>query len=110
MILCDTCTKHNSSKIHDDQKKQLKSTQDIKQLVKKNVDLTYEIRDSLLKNELLKIGEYLDDIAWSYKRVFSDKISNQRLDKIYKTAIKYGASGGKLLGAGRWFFLFIVIL
>ena len=106
LILCDTCTKHNSSKIHDDQKKQLKSTQDIKQLVKKNVDLTYEIRDSLLKNELLKIGEYLD-IAWSYKRVFSDKISNQRLDKIYKTAIKYGASGGKLLGAGGGgFFLF----
>ena len=54
LILCDTCTKHNSSKIHDDQKKQLKSTQDIKQLVKKNVDLTYEIRDSLLKNDLLR--------------------------------------------------------
>ena len=106
MILCDTCSKHNSSNIHDDQKKQLKSTQNIEKLVKKNVELTYEIRNSLLKNDLLKIGEYLD-IAWGYKRKFSDKISNKRLDKIYNTAIKYGASGGKLLGAGGGgFFLF----
>lgn len=106
LILCDTCSKHNSSNIHDDQKKQLKSKQNIEKLVKKNVELTYNIRNSLLKDELSNIGEYLN-IAWGYKRKFSHKISNERLDKIYNTAIKYGCTGGKLLGAGGGgFFLF----
>tara|TARA_Y100000741_G_scaffold365227_1_gene360982 strand:+ start:4569 stop:5930 length:1362 start_codon:yes stop_codon:yes gene_type:complete len=106
LILCDTCSSHNSSKIHDDQKKHLNNTDDVKKLVQKNVNLTYEIRNALLKGELNKIGQYLNK-AWSYKRKFSKKITNNRLNKIYDTAIKFGATGGKLLGAGGGgFFLF----
>ncbi len=106
LILCDTCSTHISGDIHDDQKKQLIDQKDINQLVISNVELTYEIRNSLLRGDLSKIGKFLD-MSWNFKRQFSDKISNKRLDKIYNTALKNGALGGKLLGAGGGgFFIF----
>lgn len=106
LVLCDTCSTHDSNNIHDDQKKQLNDQETINKLVALNVKLTYNIRDSLLKGDLSKIGEFLDT-AWNYKRKFSNKISNKRLDNIYNTALKNGAIGGKLLGAGGGgFFIF----
>ena len=106
LILCDTCSSHNSSGIHDDQKNELENKRGINNLVKQNVDLTYSIRDSLIKGDLTNFGKQLDQ-AWSNKKQFSKKISNKKLDKIYDTAIDNGALGGKLLGAGGGgFFLF----
>ena len=106
LILCDTCSTHVSNDIHKDQKKQLIDQKSINKLVGKNVDLTYEIRDSLLRGDLSSIGRFLDK-AWQHKRKYSSKISNKRLDNIYNTAIKNGALGGKLLGAGGGgFFIF----
>lgn len=46
-----------------------------------------------------KIGKLLDQ-SWNLKRTLADDISNNQLDQIYQTAIKHGAFGGKLLGAG----------
>ena len=106
LILCDTCSTHNSSGIHDDQKKELINKKEINDLVKLNVDLTYAIRDSLIKGNLPKLGKQLDQ-GWKNKKRYSKKISNEKLDKIYNTAITNGALGGKLLGAGGGgFFLF----
>lgn len=106
LILCDTCSTHVSSDIHKDQKKQLIDHKSVNKLVLKNVELTYEIRDTLLRGDLSNIGKYLDK-AWNYKRKYSTKISNERLDNIYNTALKHGALGGKLLGAGGGgFFIF----
>jgi len=106
LILCDTCSSHNSSGIHDDQKKELKNKKEINDLVKLNVYLTYAIRDSLIKGNLPKLGKQLDQ-GWKNKKKYSKKISNEKLDKIYSTAITNGALGGKLLGAGGGgFFLF----
>ena len=45
---------HDSSGIHDDQKKELESKEIINDLVKQNVDLTYSIRDSLIRGDLTK--------------------------------------------------------
>jgi len=106
LILCDTCLSHNSSGIHDDQKKELENNKIINELVRLNVDLTYSLRDSLIKGDLSDFGIQLDK-GWKNKKRYSKKISNERLDKIYNTAIQNGALGGKLLGAGGGgFFLF----
>ena len=106
LILCDTCSTHNSSGIHDDQKKELINKKEINDLIKLNVDLTYAIRDSLIKGNLPKLGKQLDQ-GWKNKKRYSKKISSEKLDKIYNTAITNGALGGKLLGAGGGgFFLF----
>ena len=57
----------------------------------------------------------LDDVGrllhktWMLKRELSDKVSNDGIDGLYNSALKAGAIGGKLLGAGSGgFFLFYV--
>ena len=66
------------------------------------------MRDNLLKGRLMDFGKNLHK-AWMNKKSFSNKISNSALDEIYEGAIKNGAIGGKLLGAGGGgYFLFYV--
>jgi D-glycero-alpha-D-manno-heptose-7-phosphate kinase len=105
LVLCNTKISHDSGLIHDDQEKQTKKSKTVKN-IKANVALTYEVRDILLKGKVGLFGEYLDK-AWKLKRSLSKEISNNYLDTIYDSAMKNGAEGGKLLGAGGGgFFIF----
>ena len=108
LVLCDTGSSHDSGSIHQDQKQQMQQ-EDIYQKVRLNVDLTYQIRNHLLRGRLLQFGHALNE-AWQLKRQFSNKISNPFLDQIYTGALQQGAIGGKLLGAGGGgFFLFYAL-
>lgn len=107
LILCDTGTTHDSGNIHEDQRRQM-AQEDIRRHVQANVELTYRMRNHLLRGRLLQFGQALHE-AWQLKRQFSSMISNPRLDAIYEAAKEHGAVGGKLLGAGGGgFFLFYV--
>lgn len=107
LILCDTGTTHDSGGIHEDQRRQM-ADHSIRQHVNTNVELSYQIRNQLLRGKLLDFGHSLHE-AWQFKRQFSSKISTGRLDRIYEEARAHGAHGGKLLGAGGGgFFLFYV--
>ena len=57
------------------------------------------MKEALLKGELDSIGEILD-FGWRYKKQMAEEISNSFLDNIYDTAMKHGATGGKISGAG----------
>jgi D-glycero-alpha-D-manno-heptose-7-phosphate kinase len=107
LVLCDTGSPHDSGDIHQDQRQQMQQD-DIRLKVQSNVELTYRIRNHLLRGRLLQFGQALHE-SWQLKRQFSSKISNKRLDQIYDDALNHGAVGGKLLGAGGGgFFLFYV--
>jgi D-glycero-alpha-D-manno-heptose-7-phosphate kinase len=107
LILCDTGTTHDSGDIHEDQRRQMMS-KGVRQHVNTNVELSYKIRNQLLRGRLHDFGQSLHE-AWKFKRQFSSKISTGRLDRIYEEARDHGALGGKLLGAGGGgFFLFYV--
>jgi D-glycero-alpha-D-manno-heptose-7-phosphate kinase len=107
LILCYTGTNHDSGNIHEDQKEQTKSIH-VKERIQSNVDLTYEMRNLILRGNLGEFGVCLHK-AWELKRSFSSKISNPVLDDIYNESLKNGAIGGKLLGAGGGgYFLFYV--
>jgi D-glycero-alpha-D-manno-heptose-7-phosphate kinase len=107
LVLCDTGLSHDSGEIHQDQRAQMQQSA-VRDQVKTNVELTYKIRNHLLRGQLLSFGEALHE-AWLTKRQFSQKISNSRLDELYENARRHGAIGGKLLGAGGGgFFLFYV--
>lgn len=107
LVLCDTGTLHDSGDIHQDQRKNMQQ-KGVKEKVQANVDLTYKMRNHLLRGRLLQLGESLHE-AWKLKRQFSAMISTGRLDQIYEAARASGAVGGKLLGAGGGgFFLFYV--
>ena len=105
LILCDTGIAHESGNIHNDQREQMKQ-ETIRQHVQENVELTYVMRNHLLRGRLLQFGQALHQ-AWTLKRRLSSKISSTKLDALYQIALDHGAVGGKLLGAGGGgFFLF----
>jgi D-glycero-alpha-D-manno-heptose-7-phosphate kinase len=105
LVLCDTGTPHDSGDIHQDQHQHMQQ-EAIRQKVQSNVELTYRMRNHLLRGRLFQFGQSMHE-AWQYKRQFSNKISNERLDRIYDNSLRNGAIGGKLLGAGGGgFFLF----
>jgi len=65
----------------------------------------YEMVDeglSILQSNTTPIAEFgkLLHQAWEVKRSLSDKISSTKINETYETAIKAGALGGKILGAG----------
>lgn len=61
--------------------------------------LAKDLFKSLKKSDLTKVGSILDE-GWMEKKKFTKEVSNSKIDKIYSNAIKNGAIGGKLTGAG----------
>lgn len=55
-----------------------------------------------------EVGRLLDQ-NWKYKRSLSDKVSSPEIDQIYEAAMKAGAIGGKLLGAGGGGFMVFLV-
>ena len=107
LILCYSGINHDSAKIHDDQKKQMKNKKQ-KEFATKSKEIAYQMKSRLLKGKLDDFGELLGK-AWKIKKKFSSKITTPFLDEIYDYAIENGALGGKLLGAGNGgYFLFYV--
>jgi D-glycero-alpha-D-manno-heptose-7-phosphate kinase len=75
----------------------------MKQMVNEAIDIL-QGPDELLH----RFGELLGE-SWQYKRTLSDKVSTPRIDQIYDDAIKAGAVGGKILGAGGGGFLLLYV-
>ena len=62
----------------------------------------------LVGGDLLSCGEILHE-SWMLKRNLNQNVSSLNLNNIYETAMKAGARGGKILGAGGGgYFLFFV--
>ena len=60
------------------------------------------------KGDLNEFGKLLD-YTWNLKRGISDAVSTDSIDNIYQRAMKAGATGGKLLGAGGGGFLLFYV-
>lgn len=84
-------------------------TKQIQMIKEKNTDtinslltvkeLALTMYDSLKQSDLTKFGELLHQ-GWIAKKKFAKNVSNSRIDKIYNFALKNGAIGGKITGAG----------
>ncbi|QGP92678.1 D-glycero-alpha-D-manno-heptose 7-phosphate kinase [Neomoorella glycerini] len=61
--------------------------------------IAYEMKKALLLGRLDDFGALLHE-GWQNKKRLSNRISNSHIDGIYEEALRYGALGGKLLGAG----------
>jgi D-glycero-alpha-D-manno-heptose-7-phosphate kinase len=77
----------------------------------KMLDMVY-IAEDILSNSpsdlmVKQFGELLNE-SWNLKKMLSSKISNPQIDIDYETAMKNGAFGGKLCGAGSGGFLAFV--
>lgn len=72
--------------------------------LRRMVGLTYQMRDDLSAGRVDAVGAILDE-SWSLKKTLSQGISDPDIDAWYEAAMRAGASGGKLLGAGAGGFL-----
>lgn len=64
-------------------------------------EMVYEAT-TILADPRVNIDEFgkLLDLSWKYKRSLSERVSTPEIDQIYDTAMRAGAIGGKVLGAG----------
>ncbi|MDD2957060.1 MAG: GHMP kinase [Lachnospiraceae bacterium] len=100
LLLCYTGNIHVSANIIQDQVENFKKgeTDAVKAMVEVKA-LAYAMKDELLKGNLHSFGKLLN-YGWQSKKRMSNKITNPKIDELYDEALKNGALGGKLLGAG----------
>lgn len=74
----------------------------------KMCELTRDLKCKLESNSISSMGEILHE-SWQLKRTLATGISNPVIDEYYDIALKNGALGGKLLGAGGGGFLLFYV-
>ena len=106
LVLYYTETSRLSSVIIENQQKNVRSKN------KKSLDAMHKMKEQavmmkecLLKGNIDEIGKILD-FGWKFKKQMAEGVSNKLIDDIYNTAIKSGATGGKISGAGGGGFIF----
>lgn len=88
---------------------QIKQTPNKKRELSAMYQLVNEAKNVLNgDNDLLEFGKLLHE-SWELKRGLTNKISTPYIDSLYETAIRAGATGGKLLGAGGGGFILLFV-
>jgi len=82
--------------------KKKKELSTIRSMVDKAIDILNSDRD------IVEFGQLLHE-SWQIKKRLSSKISNSRVDALYERALRHGAIGGKLLGAGGGGFMLLFV-
>ncbi len=102
LILFYTGIKRKASSILSDSKKNMKNLLGYVDTLK---EISEEMVLSIRNNDLTSFGELMNK-AWELKKK-TGKVSNPQIDDYYNKAIKSGALGGKILGAGGGGFLLL---
>ena len=87
-----TIINRQSDNIRENQQSALNATEQLKKQA-------FNMKATILKGNLSEVGNILQ-ASWNNKKKLAHGITNNFLDEIYNTAQKYGASGGKISGAG----------
>ena len=99
---------HSASSILKEQSKNMVSAKDKEEGQKRIVELTHKLKYELEHDNIDAVGTTLHE-NWLIKKTLASGISNPDFDRWYDMALKAGATGGKILGAGgSGFFLFYV--
>ena len=106
IVLYYTETSRNSSDIIQLQQKNVtqKNVQSIEAMYKLK-EQAIMMKEALLKNDLDEIGNILN-IGWEYKKQMAKGITTRLFEDVYASALKAGAIGGKISGAGGGGYIF----
>lgn len=107
LLLVFTGLSRFSSEIAGEQIKNTKKNLVDLHKMKQLVDDAYAILTNPQK-DLDKFGEMLNE-TWQLKRGLSSQIATDEIDEMYDLALKNGAVGGKLLGAGGGGFMLFYV-
>ena len=70
-------------------------------------ELGYKSKVALESGDIHEFGKIMNS-HWDYKKKRTSVMSNSYIDNVYELAIKNGAIGGKLVGAGGGGFLLFI--
>jgi len=85
---------------------QIKNIPKKKSELKAMYEMAIEAVNLLSRPRLKDFGKLLHE-SWLLKRTLSDKVTTPAIDQLYETALRAGAYGGKLLGAGGGGFVLV---
>jgi len=106
LILYHTETSRLSSAIIEEQRKNVMAgNEQSLEAMHKLKEQSVMMKEAMLRGDLDRIGEILD-FGWKFKKKMAEGITNPFLDNIYDVAMKNGALGGKVSGAGGGGFMF----
>jgi len=97
LLLYNLNMPRNSRTVLEKQQQNIPNKIDILDQMKNMVTKSLKLFEAEKYND---IGALLDE-SWKLKKQLTNNISNDKIDEIYNEAIKYGANGGKVLGAGN---------
>lgn len=105
LLMFYTGALHDANKILAEQTNSYStSAEDKINATKKLCELTRKLKTELENNHVDALGPVLKE-SWEIKRNLAAGITNPMIDEYYEKAMKAGATGGKLLGAGGGGFL-----
>jgi D-glycero-alpha-D-manno-heptose-7-phosphate kinase len=100
LLLCYTGASRKSDRIIADQVARFEEGQpESLEGLKMQKQLAIEMKNALLRGQLHEFAELLG-LAWEHKKRLSPKISTPFIDEAYAEALRHGALGGKVMGAG----------
>jgi D-glycero-alpha-D-manno-heptose-7-phosphate kinase len=100
MLLCYTGRTRTADHIIDDQTRRFEAGDDSAlQGLRMQKQLAVDMKNALLQRRLNEFGDLLGT-AWSYKKQMSPHITTEFIDEAYDLAMRHGALGGKVTGAG----------
>ena len=103
LLLFFTGVTRSADTILDEQKRNISQRVAILREMK---GMAYTARDEMRKGNMDGIGKLLHE-SWLLKKQLASQISNDTLDGIYSAALKAGAIGGKITGAGGGGFMLL---
>lgn len=104
LIMFYTGITHSAGEILSEQNEKTISDETKFKTLVRMTELTYEMRDQLTSGHLDSFGKILHE-NWELKQTLASRITNPTISYYYDLALKNGALGGKLLGAGGGGFL-----
>lgn len=102
-----TGVQRSTASVLGEQRQNLQNEQAKFAALRRMVEMVEPGRDALHASNWQEFGRILD-ASWRLKKSLASKISDSGIDSLYERAIKAGAWGGKLLGAGGGGFLLIM--
>lgn len=90
--LSSTIIEAQSSNVSDKKEKSIEAMHKLK-------EQAFMMKEAILKGDLHRIGDLLD-FGWQFKKQTASGVTNPVIDDIYESALRAGATGGKISGAG----------
>ena len=107
LIIINTGIRKNNKTILQEQKNNIKKGKIFFEHLKFMRDSVFEFKSSLLKYDIKMCGEILNE-NWKRKKKLAKQITNHNINQMYEETLKYGALGGKILGAGGRGYLILI--